>query len=449
MVDLDRATKEGLETVKSYLYPVGFETGRSAKIWRLICLAAQIILGCTFIFSGIVKGIDPLGTAIKITEYGSTFGISLSEGVAVFMSVVINVLEALMGFSFIIGAMPRITAFSGLVFLSLMTLLTLYLVIYNPIHDCGCFGDAVKVSNTATFLKNLILLPLAILLWVKRSRWVRLLDEGWDVTVVVATVLLTVNFNLFAINHLPIIDFRPYKVGSDLRELTVSGGTQGEYEHIFVYAKDGRERFFTIEELGEVDDSWSYVRDETRVIREAEQPAGSDFILLREDGSNVMEQLATPDGRALLLITNDLKRIRRKQLDRLVEFQKRSGEEFYLVMSNTSEVWKDRHYQAYKEVFKEVLFLDKTTAKTVIRSNPGLVVIDSGKIVRKLSDKDLMKEIKKDRFMLNPYMKKSKKEEFSRMLTSFGPFILYAVILIGVALAHQYHRRQLRITSFN
>lgn len=448
MVDIDKATKESIETVKSYLKPEGFESSRSTKVWRMICLIAQLIVGCTFIFSSLMKGLDPMGTAIKIGEYTSSFGIPLSNDISSFLAIFLNVLEGLLGIALLIGLMPRLTSGISLILMSGMTLLTLYIVIYNPVKDCGCFGDALKISNTATFGKNLILLPLTILLWIKRSRWVRLLDENWDVTLTIVSMILLINFNMYPLKHLPVIDFRPYTVGSDLKELTLTGGTEGEYEYLFVYEKDGKEKTFGIEELNDIDDSWTYVRDETRIIKEAQQPAGSDFVLLREDGSNAMEQIAYEKGRALLLITPDFNKISRKLLNRILDFQKRSNERLYVAISNGGEVWENERNKPYEKAFKEILFLDKTTAKTVIRSNPGLLVIKEGKIVRKLSDRDFIKMMKKDAFVNNPYQPAQKYDKLKGYLYSFGPLAVYVIILAILGWIHGSQRRKLRRSAF-
>lgn len=449
MVDLDKATKERLEAVRGYIHPDGFEDNQRTRVWRIICFIAQIILGCTFIFSGLVKGIDPMGTAIKISEYASSFGFALPEAGATFLAVALNTIEGLLGFCLILGVTPRLTGGLSLLVMSTMTLLTLYIVIYNPVKDCGCFGDALKISNTQTFIKNLILLPLALLLWVKRSRWARLLDEGWDPALIVITILLLVNFNIYPLRHLPVVDFRPYKVGSDLQELTLTGGSDGEYEYLFVYEKDGKEQTFGMDELETLDDSWTYVRDETKVIKEAEQPKGADLVLLRENGTNAMETLAYDQGHALLLISPDLTKVKRKLLDRIVDFQKKSGVAIDLVISNSGSIWESKYYEPYEHAFREILFLDKTTAKTVIRSNPGLVVIDKGNIVRKISGYDLRGLLKESSFVNNPFAPLSAQEQLGRYLKVFAPWVLYVLGIAVAGILHQVHRRQLRQTSIN
>lgn len=448
MIDLDKSTREGIETVKNYFIPEGFESSRTTSVWRTICLIAQIIVGCTFIFSGLMKGIDPMGTAIKISEYGAVFGVPVSDGMATLLAVGLNVLEGVLGISLVLGVTPRLTSWLALVLISGMTLLTLYIAINNPVKDCGCFGDAIKISNTATFIKNLILLPLTILLWIKRSRWARTLDEGWDLTLIVVSTLLLINFNLYPLRHLPVIDFRPYKVGSDLKELVLTGGSEGEYEYFFVYEKDGKERTFSMSELEEIDDTWTFVRDETKVIKEPVLPAGSDFVLLREDGSNAMEQIADDKGQALLLITPDFDKIPRKYLERVLDFQEKSKEKIYLVISNAHNLWDEERNKPYEHAFREVLFLDHTTAKTVIRTNPGLVVVDEGKIVRKLSGNDFRKEMKRDAFIKNPYKPRGNEEITRAYISTFGSLGLYAIVLIISGLLHRYHRRQLRKSSF-
>lgn len=355
------------------------------KSKKILTTTLQIIVGLVFVFSGLMKGIDPVGTAIKIGEYFSSFGIHSNPSVDLVFSVALNLFESALGIALLLGFRPTKTKFVALALMGAMTLLTLYIYIFNPVTDCGCFGDAIIISNKATFWKNVVLLSFVIYLYFNGDHWYHWLNVKGNNYALLAGVIVFLGFNLANIKHLPIIDFRPYKVGSDLMELTTTGGSEGEYIYNFVYQKDGVEKVFGIDELNDLDSTWIFVRDEIEVIKEATRPLGADFVLTREDGSNAMEDLAYQESEAILVISPDITAVQPKMLEEMVE---KSPYPLLLVMGNTADIWSDPRYTKLEKRFAEIFFLDKTTAITIVRSNPGVLLIKAGKIVDKLSGSD-------------------------------------------------------------
>lgn len=355
------------------------------KSKKILTTTLQIIVGLVFVFSGLMKGIDPVGTAIKIGEYFSSFGIHSNPSVDLVFSVALNLFESALGIALLLGFRPTKTKFVALALMGAMTLLTLYIYIFNPVTDCGCFGDAIIISNKATFWKNVVLLSFVICLYFNGDHWYHWLNVKGNNYALLAGVIVFLGFNLANIKHLPIIDFRPYKVGSDLMELTTTGGSEGEYIYNFVYQKDGVEKVFGIDELNDLDSTWIFVRDEIEVIKEATRPLGADFELTREDGSNAMEDLAYQESEAILVISPDITAVQPKMLEEMVE---KSPYPLLLAMGNTADIWSDPRYTKLEKRFAEIFFLDKTTAITIVRSNPGVLLIKAGKIVDKLSGSD-------------------------------------------------------------
>ena len=363
------------------------------KSKKILTTTLQIIVGVVFVFSGLMKGIDPLGTAIKIGEYFSSFGIHSNPSVDLIFSIVLNLFEAALGIALLIGFRPTKTKFVALAFMGAMTLLTLYIYMFNPVTDCGCFGDAIIISNKATFWKNVVLLSLVIYLYFNGEHWHNWLNVKGNNYALLAGVIVLLGFNLANIKHLPILDFRPYKVGSDLMKLTTTGGSEGEYIYNFIYQKDGVEKVFGIDELNDLDSTWIFVRDEIEVIKEAARPPGADFVLTREDGSNAMEDLAYQESEAILVISPDITAVQPKMLEEIVE---KSPYPLLLAMGNTADIWSDPRYTKLEKRFAEIFFLDKTTAITIVRSNPGVLLIKAGKIVDKLSGSDFKSALNKE-----------------------------------------------------
>lgn len=363
------------------------------KSKKILTTTLQIIVGVVFVFSGLMKGIDPLGTAIKIGEYSSSFCIHSNPSLDLVFSVALNLFESVLGIALLLGFRPSMTRVVTLALMGAMTLLTLYIYIFNPVTDCGCFGDAIIISNKATFWKNVVLLSFVIYLYFNRDHWYHWLNVKGNNYALLAGVIVFLGFNLANIKHLPIIDFRPYKVGSDLMELTTTGGSEGEYIYNFVYQKDGVEKVLGIDELNDLDSTWIFVRDKIEVIKEATRPPGADFVLTREDGSNAMEDLAYQESEAILVISPDITAVQPKMLEEIVE---KSPYPLLLAMGNTADIWSDPRYTKLEKRFAEIYFLDKTTAITIVRSNPGILLIKAGKIVDKLSGSDFKSALNKE-----------------------------------------------------
>lgn len=394
---------------------------------QIIAALAQLIVGITFIFSGLMKGIDPMGTAIKIEEYVAITGLHLPFWIYLGASVTLNVSEALLGVSLLMGWRRRITRWAAIILMCGMTLLTLYIYIFDPVADCGCFGDALVISNAATFWKNVVLLLFVIFLFRNPEAWYEWTSARMADGLIPATVVILVLFNVMNVKHEPIIDFRAYTIGSDLMELTTTGGTEGEYIYNFVYSKDGLERTFSMDELAEVDSTWTYVHDEIVVIEEAVRPPGADFVLVREDGSNAVEDLTHKDGKAIIIISQNLNDVDPSLLQRIIQ---NCNEPLLLAMGNTGEVWQNSEYAGFKQEFGEVLFLDKTTAKTVVRNNPGVLIIEGGKIVNKLTGKEFADRMTKSELRNNPYQIPTKGSRAKDLGYAFAGLVALAIAIL-------------------
>ncbi len=395
---------------------------------------AQYLVGTVFVLSGLLKGIDPVGTSFKIGEYATAFGIPLPEQVALVAAVALNLIETLLGVCILGGVRRRLATLAMLLLMLPLTALTLYIVIANPVADCGCFGDAIKISNHATFWKNVVLLLATLLLFLFPTRLHRAVPENRSTAVLCVAVLLITYFNIYPILHLPVIDFRPYKVGTDLAS---ANGTDGVYDYRFVYTKDGEERIFDLDEVAELDSTWLFVRDSITTVRPPQESPVADFLLLDRDGTPVTDMLTTPPARALLYITTDLLRLSDQDLSYALSLQTQTGEPVTIVMSNS---FGDLSTQSNRvSPFGRILYLDRTAATTVIRANPGLLVLDQGKIVRKTAARDLPQLLKQATFRANPYTPETSDELLYRRGLTFGPILAGLLLLLIMGI---YYRKE-------
>ncbi|MBQ5776747.1 MAG: DoxX family protein [Bacteroidaceae bacterium] len=214
---------------------------RNKWLSRLVILV-RILVGCTFIFSGIVKLIDPMGTMYKIEDYMQAFGMSLFGPAAYYAAVFLSIIEFVLGFNALLGSYLRKTPLFLLIFMAIMTPLTLYLAIANPIPDCGCFGDAITLSNWATFIKNVILLTLVIFLVQFNTRTRSVFHREIQAFIVTWVVIFGLALVYYAHAYSPILDFRPYKVGTDLAA-AYFGDDEAMVEYDFVYERDVNKRY--------------------------------------------------------------------------------------------------------------------------------------------------------------------------------------------------------------
>lgn len=349
----------------------------------LIVRLVQVVVGLFFIFSGCTKGIDPMGTGLKIMEYLGLAGQSIDLSLATYLAVGLNVLEALLGTFLLLGIGRRWTPIATLILMVPMTCLTLYIYVANPVADCGCFGDALKISNGATFWKNVVLLLLLILLVRHRDALYALRSQRAQVITGAALALVLIVFNIYPLLYLPTIDFRPYKVGTPISHFYDRPADDGTR---YIYERGGEERALTTEELATVDSTWTYVRYEELAAKPAhERESEADLILLDAQGEEVGHRFAATDAQALLYITYDIDRLSEEQLLLGLELQQRAHHPVTLVVTSPLDRLENHPRIDLIRRYGRVLFMDLKMAQTLIRSNPGLVVIHDGVLSDKLS----------------------------------------------------------------
>lgn len=369
------------------------------RVQYIISELSRILLVALLLFSGFVKGVDPVGGAIKIEEYLRVMGLGSLRAWAPVLSVALSSVELLLGGCLLMGLWRRFTAWAVTIFMGGMTLLTLYLALFNPISDCGCFGDAIKLTNWQTFGKNVIFMVVAVaylLTYRKACRPLR------GVTASVAFVLLLVGWGIFIggnLRHLPLIDFRPYKIGASLRELTMipENAPQEEVEYLFIYEKNGLRETFDMESLP--DSSWTYVDRQEQIISEGYKPPVMDFAIYAGGGSEqvsereVTQTLLLNESPQIWVVTPDWEttpiQVSRK-LNALYEWTKSIGIAMYGISGDTPEErgrWRNKTAANYP-----LYLCDATTIKTMARAQPSVLLISDGVIIDKRAARDLPEE---------------------------------------------------------
>ena len=358
---------------------------------------ARIIVGLVFIFSAVVKGIDPLGTVYKLTDYFYAFHTSWANSAATILAFALIGAEFIIGFSLLFKFKTQIFSWLLAIFMGVFLPLTLYIAIKNPVTDCGCFGDAIKISNWSTFYKNIVLSILTIIILINRKNFRIKYNELLQTRLWLSIVIAFVIFVNYSYTHLPLIDFRPYKIGVNILDgMTIpDNAPMAEYEYTFVYKnkQTGKEKTFNDQNYPWNDTiNWEYVSADSKLIKEGYEAPIHDFTIENNYGENVADYYLTAPGYTFLLVAYDLNKTATSAFEQINELALKindAGHSFICLSGSTEDQIED--FSINNNTKFEYYFCDDVTLKTMIRSNPGLVVLHEGTIVKKLHWRDLPK----------------------------------------------------------
>lgn len=365
------------------------DSQKPTTILRLIVNLCRFLVALTFIFSGYVKAIDPLGTQYKIQDYLTALNLSgvLPDIVTLSAAVILAAIEFCLGVFLLLAIQRRATTRIAFAFMVFMTIVSMWLWIANPISDCGCFGDAVHLTNGQTLLKNIILLACTIVLMIYPTVLVILVSKTNQWIAMNYSILFIVISSLWSLYTLPRFDFRPYHIGANIPEGMVipEGAPQPEFSTTFILEKDGVQKEFTLEDYP--DSTWTFVDSKTETITEGYVPPIHDFSIMSMDsGEDITEEILSDTNYVFLLIAPHLENANDGnfgEIDQLYEYAQDHHYAFYgLTASDEEGVAQWREMTGAEYPFCNV---DETTLKTMIRSNPGLMLLKAGTIIRKWS----------------------------------------------------------------
>ena len=361
-------------------------TAKPRNKWlSALVVLVRVLVGATFILSGVVKLIDPVGTMYKIEDYLQVFNLTMFNSWSFVMAVFLSVVEFILGVNALLGSYLRTTPTLLLIFMVIMTPLTLFLAIANPIPDCGCFGDVVTLTNWQTFGKNVILLSLVIFLLLYNRRARSVFHREVHALIVVWVVVFGLGLVYLAESYSPVLDFRPFKIGTDL-----AGAYFGEdadvTEYEFVYEKDGVQATFDIDSLPDEADGWQFVERQARATQSqpAEYDKMLDHFVVYDGNEDITEELLSHEGYLFVLFSEDLTKANDDEINKvheLYDYTREYGYPFYFFNDTATteiEAWIDNTGAEFSFVF-----MDRTTIRTIQRANPFLLVLKDGVIYHK------------------------------------------------------------------
>ena len=393
------------------------ETERKHIIKLVWVNACRFLLAALFIFSGFVKAVDPLGSFYKIQDYLTAFGMIswFPTYLPLLFAIILSSAEFCVGVFLFFGVRRKVASTLALFLMGVMTPLTLYLALANPVSDCGCFGDAWVLTNWQTFGKNIILLIAAVTVFKERKLIIRFITLKMEWMVSLYTILFVFALSFYCLEYLPVLDFRPYKIGVNIKagmEIP-EGAKPSVFESRFVLEKDGRQQEFTLDNYP--DSTWTFV--ETRTV-------------LKE--KDITESVLTDKGYTFLLVAHRTEEADDSNIDLINEIYDYSiehGYGFYALTSSPDEeieAWRDRTGAEYP-----FCQMDDITLKTIIRSNPGLLLIKDGTILNKWSDSQFP-----DEYVLNDSLDKLElgQQKQENNLHTIGYVLLWFIVPLMLVL---------------
>ncbi len=370
---------------------------------RFLTQFSRILVGVLFIVSGFIKANDTIGFSYKLIEYFEVFHTPVFVDYAVPISMLICIFEILVGVALLVGAYSYINAWLLLIMIVFFTLLTGYSAITGKVTDCGCFGDAIKLKPVQSFIKDLVLLVFILIVFIGHKH-IKPVVNGTIQTIGLSVALLvTTAFTLYTYMFLPRIDFLPYKVGNDIRQqmLIPEGAPRDSFQMVFIYERGGQQVEVGMNELATLDSTYHFVDRKDKKIREGFKPAIYDFKLYDGNGVEYTDSLLNDTGYKLIIVQKDIRESRRgtvEQLSALGNDFQAAGHSVWALTSTAPDVVEPYRHE-YQLSFPYYM-MDITPLKSMVRSNPGVILMKDNVIIKKWSSYALP-----DMKTLHKYMK--------------------------------------------
>ncbi len=391
---------------------------------KVLVNSCRLVLALTFILSGFVKAVDPLGTQYKLNDYLEAMHLDamVPDFATLGGSMLLAAMEFCLGVFLLFAIHRRLVSRLLVLVMGIMTALTVWIYIADPVSDCGCFGDAVVLTNGQTLLKNIILLAAAIVVALWPLDMMRFISKTNQWIVINYTAVFILIIEGYALYDLPQFDFRPYHVGANIMKgmEIPEGAEQPEFETTFIMEKNGERREFGLDNYP--DSTWTYIDTKTIQTKQGYVPPIHDFSMTSLDGEDLTEEILTNQGYTFLLVSPHLEDADDSQLDlinQVYEYAEDNGYPFYCLTASGEQGinrWRDITGAEYP-----YCLTDETTLKTVIRSNPGMLLLKDGTIIRKWSHNRLP-----DEYALDKPLEQS---ELGQMPEDFVPKKIITILL--------------------
>lgn len=356
---------------------------------KALVTISRVLVGVLFIISGLIKANDSTGFAYKLDEYFEIWHMNFMEPYTIGLSSFICVLEMVMGFMLLMGAMIRWNTLALLGMIIFFTFLTGWSTITHTVTDCGCFGDAIKLTPWESFTKDIVLLILILILFIGKKHMKPLVNKSVMGIAIFTALFVSVAFTAYCYVLLPVKDFLPYKQGASLYDIThlPPGAQKDSVDMVFIYQKAGKEYRFRLNELPKDIESYKFVDRKDEVVIKGDEPLVHDFVAYDQAGDDFTSVLTEEKGWKLLMVSTALEKCNPGKLDKIGKLALALQTKAQItVIGLTASTWEGIA-QLSKEhgLGFDFLVMDQTPLKSMIRSNPGIILVKDATIIRKWS----------------------------------------------------------------
>ncbi|MDQ1141505.1 BT_3928 family protein [Pedobacter agri] len=362
---------------------------------NIILSISRIFVGVLFIFSGLIKANDPLGFGYKLQEYFEVFHMNFLSGSATGIAILLCTLEIILGALLLLGFWSRKVAWGLLLLIIFFTLLTFVSAAFKVVTSCGCFGDAIPLTPWQSFSKDLVLLVLIIVIFIYKDRIHPLFKkEATQRNIAIAITLIALGFGIFTYNVLPIIDFLPYKVGSHIPSQMVipPGEKPDEYEIMYHLVnkktkeeKDMSDKAYLKTEIWK-DNNWEIVGEPVqRLVKKGYEPKIKDLKITDASGTDYTKELIENPYYSLVYVAYDLKNTNQAAIGKLNALAINATQQFNIrtVLLTANSAQDAEAFVKQNNLFSEVFYADAVPLKSMVRANPGVLLLKNGVVINK------------------------------------------------------------------
>lgn len=362
---------------------------------KILLRFSRIFVGALFIFSGLIKANDPLGFGYKLQEYFEVFHMDFLSGMATGIAILLCTLEIVLGALLLLGFWSKKVAWGLLLLIIFFTLLTFISAAFKVVTSCGCFGDAIPLTPWQSFTKDLILLTLIIVIFLKKELIQPLFKkEGMQKNIALAVTILSLAFGLYTYNFLPIIDFLPYKVGAHIPSLMVipPGEKPDEFEIMYHLKnkktkaeQDMSDKAYLKTEIWK-DNNWEIIGEPTkRLVKKGYEPKIKDLVISDASGTDYTKELIENPYYSLVFVAYDLKNTNESAIGKLNAIAINATQQFNIrtVLLTSNSARDAEAFIKKNNLFSEVFYADAVPLKSMVRANPGVLLLKNGVVINK------------------------------------------------------------------
>ncbi|MDB5117654.1 MAG: DoxX family protein [Mucilaginibacter sp.] len=354
----------------------------------------RIGVGLLFIFSGLIKINDPLGFSYKLEEYFEVFHITFLNGLALSLSILLCALEMILGFALLIGVRAKQVAWGLLLLIIFFAFLTFYSAFFKVVQTCGCFGDAIPLTPWQSFSKDLVLLLLIVVLFKNREKINPLFGFKTGEHLLIASVIISIGFGLYTYNFLPVIDFLPYKIGANIADemKTPPGAQPDEFELTYNLKnkKTGETKSMTDKDYLKSgiwkDNNWIVVGNpESRLVKKGFTPKIVDLSIQDAQRNDYTKELLSSPFYSVFIVAYDLKKTDGAAINRLNALATNLTQSFNTrtILLTSATPTEALAFKKQYHLISEIFYADGVPLKSMVRSNPGVILLKNGTIVNK------------------------------------------------------------------